>query len=206
MQYIDLHVHSTCSDGTFTPEQIVDLAVDKGLAAFALTDHDTVAGVGRALAAARGKSLTVIPGVELSCEYTVTPSRKKEIHILGYQLDHENKVLIERLQEAADERDKRIDLYAFPTDPKLRQKKQKHNEKQNRDNGGPYCSPHGKNLAVGIRRRSICGIRRKILYSPRRRLSTENATLSAISEKRKRSRNARSDPLGAIPRKSYLLC
>ena len=41
MQYIDLHVHSTCSDGTFTPEQIVDLAVDKGLAAFALTDHDT---------------------------------------------------------------------------------------------------------------------------------------------------------------------
>ncbi len=101
MQYIDLHVHSTCSDGTFTPEQIVDLAVDKGLAAFALTDHDTVAGVGRALTAARGKSLTVIPGVELSCEYTVTPSRKKEIHILGYQLDHENKVLIERLQEAA---------------------------------------------------------------------------------------------------------
>ena len=61
MQYIDLHVHSTCSDGTFTPEQIVDLAVDKGLAAFALTDHDTVAGVGRALTAARGKSLTVIP-------------------------------------------------------------------------------------------------------------------------------------------------
>ena len=53
MQYIDLHVHSTCSDGTFTPEQIVDLAVDKGLAAFALTDHDTVAGVGRALTAAR---------------------------------------------------------------------------------------------------------------------------------------------------------
>lgn len=107
MQYIDLHVHSTCSDGTFTPEQIVDLAVDKGLAAFALTDHDTVAGVGRALTAAREKSLTVIPGVELSCEYTVTPSRKKEIHILGYQLDHENKVLIKRLQEAADERDNR---------------------------------------------------------------------------------------------------
>ena len=107
MGAIDLHVHSTCSDGTFTPEQIVDLAVDKGLAAFALTDHDTVAGVGRALTAARGKSLTVISGVELSCEYTVTPSRKKEIHILGYQLDHENKVLIERLQKAADERDNR---------------------------------------------------------------------------------------------------
>ena len=45
---VDLHVHSTCSDGTFTPEELVDYAMEKGLRAFALTDHDTVNGLDRA--------------------------------------------------------------------------------------------------------------------------------------------------------------
>ena len=44
---VDLHVHSTCSDGTFTPEELVDYAIQKGLTAFALTDHDTVNGLDR---------------------------------------------------------------------------------------------------------------------------------------------------------------
>ena len=44
---VDLHVHSTCSDGTFTPEELVDYAMEKGLRAFALTDHDTVNGLDR---------------------------------------------------------------------------------------------------------------------------------------------------------------
>ena len=46
---VDLHVHSTCSDGTFTPEELVDYAMEKGLRAFALTDHDTVNGLDRAM-------------------------------------------------------------------------------------------------------------------------------------------------------------
>ena len=46
---VDLHVHSTCSDGTFTPEELVDYAIQKGLTAFALTDHDTVNGLDRAI-------------------------------------------------------------------------------------------------------------------------------------------------------------
>ena len=46
---VDLHVHSTCSDGTFTPEELVDYAMEKGLRAFALTDHDTVNGLDRAI-------------------------------------------------------------------------------------------------------------------------------------------------------------
>lgn len=51
---VDLHVHSTCSDGTFTPEELVDYAMEKGLRAFALTDHDTVNGLDRAIRYAEG--------------------------------------------------------------------------------------------------------------------------------------------------------
>ena len=59
---IDLHVHSDCSDGTFTPEELVSYALKKGLRAFALTDHDAVEGVRKAQRAAEGTPLTVIPG------------------------------------------------------------------------------------------------------------------------------------------------
>ena len=74
---VDLHVHSTCSDGTFTPEELVDYAMKKGLRAFALTDHDTVNGLDRAIRYAEGSPADapapqvpeVIPGIELSTEY-----------------------------------------------------------------------------------------------------------------------------------------
>lgn len=107
MKYIDLHVHSVCSDGTFTPEELVDLAIQNDLVAFALTDHDTTDGVERAIEAAKDKHIEVIPGVELSCEYTITPTRKKEIHILGYQLDWKQKELCDALADVAREREER---------------------------------------------------------------------------------------------------
>ncbi len=107
MKYIDLHVHSVCSDGTCTPEELVDLAIDHELVAFALTDHDTVAGVGRAMEAAKDRHIQVIPGVELSCEYKISPSRKKEIHILGYNLDWNQQKLRDTLEDVAKERDDR---------------------------------------------------------------------------------------------------
>lgn len=107
MQYIDLHVHSNCSDGTCTPEELIDLALDANLVAIALTDHDTVDGVERAVHAAEDTRLKVIPGVELSCEYTVSPDRKKEIHILGYNLDYRQPELIKTLTKIAIERDNR---------------------------------------------------------------------------------------------------
>lgn len=107
MKYIDLHVHSVCSDGTCTPEELVDLAVENDLVAFALTDHDTVEGVEAAMKAAEGRHIQVIPGVELSCEYTISPSRKKEIHILGYNLDCNQPQLRETLEKVAQERDDR---------------------------------------------------------------------------------------------------
>ncbi len=112
MQLIDLHMHSTCSDGTDSPSELVKLALEKDLVAMAVTDHDTVSGVAEAMKAAEGKPIEVIPGVEISCEYVVPPmagqpSRKKEIHILGYGMDINNKELLEVLDFASTERDNR---------------------------------------------------------------------------------------------------
>ena len=107
MKYIDLHVHSVCSDGTCTPEELVDLAIDHELVAFALTDHDTVDGVERAVKAGEKRHIQVIPGVELSCEYVISPERKKEIHILGYNLDWNQQELRDTPEAVAKERDDR---------------------------------------------------------------------------------------------------
>jgi 3',5'-nucleoside bisphosphate phosphatase len=81
----DLHVHTTHSDGTYTPAQVVDLARRAGLAALAVTDHDTLGGVSVARAAALGSTLEVVPGVEITAEY-----RGRELHLLAYwvALDH----------------------------------------------------------------------------------------------------------------------
>lgn len=81
---VDLHVHSTKSDGSFTPKELVEYAMEKGLSAFALTDHDTTEGLGEALWAAEGKEIEVIPGIEFSTEY-----EGKDIHILGLYIDYE---------------------------------------------------------------------------------------------------------------------
>ena len=76
---VDLHTHSTASDGELTPENLVRYALERGLCTLALTDHDTVDGLDAALQAAQGTTLLVIPGVELSCDVPHT-----EVHILGY--------------------------------------------------------------------------------------------------------------------------
>src|SRR4051812_35229746 len=77
----DLHLHTTASDGEYTPAQIVELAHRAGLAAIAITDHDTFGGVDLARAAA-GPSLEVISGVEITTEF-----RGRELHLLGYFVD-----------------------------------------------------------------------------------------------------------------------
>ena len=82
MKFVDLHVHSNASDGTSTPSQVVALAAEKGLAAIALTDHDTIDGLFEAQAAAAGLPIEIIPGIELSCVY-----QGEEIHILGLYVD-----------------------------------------------------------------------------------------------------------------------
>ena len=82
MKYIDLHVHSNCSDGTYTPSQLVDHARQKGLAAFALTDHDTIAGLPEAADAARRADVELISGIEFSTEYL-----GRDVHIVGLDFD-----------------------------------------------------------------------------------------------------------------------
>ena len=65
---VDLHLHSTASDGQFSPSELVAMALERNLLAIAITDHDTTAGIDEALEAARGTGLEVIPGVEISCD------------------------------------------------------------------------------------------------------------------------------------------
>ena len=82
---IDLHMHSTFSDGVKTPAELVDMAVAVDLKAISLTDHDCLDGVNEAIEAGRAKGLEVIPGVELSCE-----SGGRDLHVLGYGVDPEH--------------------------------------------------------------------------------------------------------------------
>lgn len=107
MKYIDLHVHSTASDGTFTPSEVVDHAVALSLSAFALTDHDTIRGVAEAKERAawhraQGHSIEVYSGVEISAEY-----KKRDIHILGLLVDETNEVLDRALQNSLNNREQR---------------------------------------------------------------------------------------------------
>ena len=91
---VDLHVHSTESDGTLTPEDLVAEAKKVGLAAFALTDHDTCQGVGKAMPLAASAGIELIPGIELSTDY-----HGKEVHIVGLYIDIENEQLLKKTAE-----------------------------------------------------------------------------------------------------------
>lgn len=104
MKYIDLHVHSNASDGTLPPGEVVHLAVQKGLAAIALTDHDTILGIPEAQKAAVGHPIEIIPGIELSCDYQGT-----EIHILGLYVDPYNPVFCNELKGLVSIREARND-------------------------------------------------------------------------------------------------
>ena len=90
----DLHVHSTASDGTSTPEELVSLALERGLDVIAITDHDSVEGIPAAFAAARGTTLTIIPAVELSAV-----SEGVDVHILAYFVDPSDPALLAELVE-----------------------------------------------------------------------------------------------------------
>jgi hypothetical protein len=83
---IDLHTHSTASDGTDSPAELMAAAVGAGLDAIALTDHDTVAGWDEA-AAARPAGLALVRGVELSCEGPATDGGRATVHLLAYLID-----------------------------------------------------------------------------------------------------------------------
>ncbi len=98
MNTVDLHTHSTCSDGTFTPKELVAYGKKKGLKAIALTDHDTLDGIPEALYYGEKFGIEVIPGIEISTEY-----ENNELHIVGLFVSDESaelKSAIENLRES----------------------------------------------------------------------------------------------------------
>jgi predicted metal-dependent phosphoesterase TrpH len=100
---VDLHIHSTASDGALSPGEVVGESVRRGLSVIALTDHDTVNGVAPALAAAETfPGLRVVPGVELS-----TDVAQGEVHILGYFIDCSDGELLARLERMRNSRRER---------------------------------------------------------------------------------------------------
>ena len=89
----DFHMHSTQSDGVLSPTELNDLAASRGIRVMALTDHDTLAGVEEAIAAAaRHPGFTLIPGVELSCDVPGS-----EVHMLGHFVDRTNRDFVDQL-------------------------------------------------------------------------------------------------------------
>lgn len=101
---VDLHIHSTASDGTLTPAQVVSAASDAGLSAIAVTDHDTVAGVEEAVAAGFELGLDVFPALEIGAYHS-----GKEVHILGYLVDVQDSDLLRLLSHIRDSRRERAD-------------------------------------------------------------------------------------------------
>lgn len=89
---VDMHVHTTASDGMDSPVEVVAYAKRIGLKAIAITDHDTLEGIKPALAAGYTYGVEVVPGIELSAE-----TDGEETHILGYLLDRDNKLFLEKI-------------------------------------------------------------------------------------------------------------
>ena len=87
----DLHVHTTYSDGLFTPEQVINLAIEKGMNGIAITDHDTVLGIEPAIEYSKNiDNFYLIPGIEFGCIY-----KDEEVHILGYFIDYKSSDIID---------------------------------------------------------------------------------------------------------------
>jgi predicted metal-dependent phosphoesterase TrpH len=96
---IDLHAHTTASDGSLTPTELVALARERGLRALGVTDHDTVGGVEEAVAAGHLAGVEVVPGIELSVDYP-----HGQFHLLGYFIDPRSAVLSDRLTALQENR------------------------------------------------------------------------------------------------------
>ncbi len=94
MGYVDLHIHTTASDGVMTPSEIVRYAKSKGLQAIAITDHDTIDGVSEGLEEGKRIGFEVIPAIEISVEYD-----HGSMHLLGYFIDIYHPLLNEKLRE-----------------------------------------------------------------------------------------------------------
>ena len=98
----DLHLHSTASDGTMRPAEVVRLSAQKGCTHIALTDHDSISGIEEAQKEAEKAGLVLIPGIEMSC------GGDKEIHVLGYGFDRNNEAVKAFCRSKGEERRSRV--------------------------------------------------------------------------------------------------
>lgn len=99
---IDFHTHSTYSDGTLTPSQLVDFAISNGITHLGMTDHDTAEGIEEAIKYSQKKNIKFIGGVEVSAEF-----KDKTMHILGYNVDYKNENLNKKLKILRESREER---------------------------------------------------------------------------------------------------
>lgn len=96
---IDLHTHTTASDGELTPKELIDLAIKKNISALSITDHDTVDGLKEADNYAKDKNIIFIPGIELKAK-----SKTGQMHILGFNIDYNNINLQQNLKYLINKR------------------------------------------------------------------------------------------------------
>ena len=104
MPIIDLHCHTTASDGLVSPADLVRHAADRGVDVIAITDHDTVAGVAEGLRTAAEVSVRVLPGIEMSTRHD-----SRDVHILGYFVDHTSSELLTELDGMRMQREQRAE-------------------------------------------------------------------------------------------------
>ncbi len=98
----DLHIHTNFSDGSYSPLEIIEIAVAKNIDTISITDHDTVEGLETAINAGKKKGIEVIPGIELSTSY-----KKEDVHILGYYIDYKDDFLLAKINRFFEVRKKR---------------------------------------------------------------------------------------------------
>lgn len=101
---LDLHTHSTASDGLFAPAELVRLAREAGLTRIGLVDHDTTDGLAEAIAAGEQYGVAVVPGIEVN---TDLPNKQGEVHVLGYYVEYENPSFQASLRLIRDARERR---------------------------------------------------------------------------------------------------
>lgn len=141
MKMIDLHCHTTASDGIKTPVELIDYAIIEGVEVIAITDHDTVSGVGEALAHAGSKGFKVIPGIEFSIDYP-----GGSFHLLGLNVDHNYEPMLARLAYLQSVRDSRI--YRIIEDLAVNGIEIPVNEVMEESQGGTMGRPHVARVLV----------------------------------------------------------
>ncbi len=99
---IDLHMHTSASDGRLSPQELVGLALKNGLSAIAITDHDAIGGIAPAMEYARGKPLEIVPGIEINCDGMEIGFR--EVEVVGLFVDCEHSTLLRFVEEARQDR------------------------------------------------------------------------------------------------------